>query len=841
MSRARLARLAFVLAAASFVLAAYGFLPRVGAGDGERPPLDVVLVDASASEARARAWLPWARAELAGAAEASAARGAELAVVVYAESLVTACAPGDAEGFLARLAGAGVEPFDPRAGLTGEATRLAEALAAVEPWCVDPARPRGALLLLARPGFTGPSPEAALARLAGAGVRLVRRAPPAAEESDLLLEELVLPGEVEVGAPLVARLAGRVVPGRVPARAAELAVELEGAGEDGGFARTIALPPGGGPFEVALPLGPAGEGRTRVRVRGRLVEGRDPWPENELVEATTRAAGARLCVVAVAPDQEADARAWLAPSGRSALTGLQFVFVPPAEVVRELAEAALLVSFDLAPRELPAGPLRAFVLSGGGWLALSGWRFKRDWLPGRVPGPLDELLPMEPREGRPEPRDVVLLIDGSGSMESAFEVVRTAALELVRAALPEDRVSLRFFTTGLEREVVLKERSAAHEDLGASDETAARAARELLALRVPSGTTYLFATLEQLAHELSAPVSLVFLLSDGRDRDPLALAGAARRAAEVLAAARARLVVVGVGERDEATLAELAGAPERVQRGDALAELTSIFQRELHGSEVVEGELALTLAPRTSGSLADEVASGSLALSAPPPVERFLRNRLRPLGEALWLGPDGEPVLALARAGLGRTALVATRPGGDWARRHVRAGLGEPAEYEGLLRWLARGERDEGPRARLSGTTLELTGLAPETPGELQLRLEPEGRTLRLTPPAELGRDPWRTRRAELAAPPAEGAWLVLGAGATEVLVPLERSPGPELLRREREVPEAWLSVPPGPQAAQAPRGARGWALHALGAGLALLLGGVWLRISGQGVEDFVR
>lgn len=828
MSRARLARLFLALAAVAFALAAYGFLPRAG-GTGTRAPLDVVLLDASASEARAHAWLPWARAELAAAARSSATRGHELAVVVYAEAPVTAAAPGPPAEFLARLAGERGEPFDPRAGLAGSATRLDEALAAVEPWCLAASRPRGELLLLARPGFTGASPEASLARLTAGGVTLARRAPPPADENDLVLEELVLPARVEVGAPLVARLVGRLVPGRVPARAAELVLRLSGASEDARFTRTVALPPGGGPFEVALALGPASAGRTRVELAGRLAEGHDPWPESNTLVAATLAEGLRLCVVAVASEQEAAARAWLAPSGRSALSGLQFDFVAPGELVGELQHAAALVSFDLGPRELPGGAVRAFVQSGGGWLAVSGWRFKRDWLPGVAPAPLSELLPMEPREGRPEPRDVVLLIDGSGSMESAFEVVRAAALELVRAALPEDRVSLRFFTTGLEREVVLKERSATRVE---DEEAAARAARELLALRVPSGTTYLFAALQQLARELSAPASLVFLLSDGRDRDPLTLEGAARAAAAALAAARARLVVVGVGELDEPVLAELAGGLERVQRGQGLAELSALFQRELHGSEVVEGELALSLAARASGSLADEVASAALALAAPPPIERFLRNRLRPLGEVLWLAPEGEPVLALTRAGLGRTALLATRPGGDWARRHARAGLGEPAEYEGLLRWLARGPQDAGARARCVGTRLELTGLAPETPAELVVRLEPEGRALRLTPPAELGRDPWRTRTCELGEAPGPEAWLVLAEGAEERVVTLERGPVPEFLRREQEVPAAWWTGVAGPAAGPVGRGARGWALSVLGLALGLLLAGAGLRIT---------
>lgn len=839
MSVARLASLCFLGAALALALAAFGFLPRAGADDFARPALDVVLVDVSASEARARAWLPWARAALERAAQASAARGREIAVVAYAEAVAVPFSPGAPAQLSARLAGrGGGAPLDPRAGVADGATRLADALAAVTPWCTDGTRPAGTLTLLARPDFTGPSPAAELARLASAGVEVRAQPPPAPEEGDLALEELALAPSVETGAPLVARLRGRFRAGAETARAAELLVTVQGANGEERLTRALVLPVGGGVFELPLALGSAGEGRTRVEVRARFESGGDPWPENDRVEARTVAAGARVVVVAVADELEPQARAWLVPAGPSALAGLQFVFVRPAEVARELATAAALVSFDVAPGELPAAAVDAFVRGGGGWLALSGWRFQREWLPGEPPGESAALLPCVPGSHRPGPRDVVLLIDGSGSMEGAFETVRTAALELVRSALPEDRVSLRFFTTGLEPEALLKERRATRAE---QEEAAAEAARTLLALRVPRGSTYLFSSLAQLARALDAPEALVLLLTDGRDRDPLALEGAAEAARAALVAAGAELVVVAVGDSDEETLARLAGAPERVQRGDALGDLTTLFHRALHGAQLVEGELALTLAPRASGSLAAEVASAGQGAVALLPLERFLRNELRPGAEALWQGPGGEPVLALARAGLGRTALFASRPGGDWARRYVRAGLGEPAEFEGLLRWLARGER--GPserRARLDGGELEVSGLAPETPAELRARLEPAGIPVVLTPPSALGRDPLRTRRAPLAAQPAEGAWLVLeGAGGAELLA-LTLGPRDEFAGRARTVPEDWLEGP-GSERAPAGSGPRGWARPLVWLAVLLLLAGALLRIRGQGVEGFDR
>src|SRR5262249_27055529 len=303
----------------------------------------------------------------------------------------------------------------------------------------------------------------------------------ALEQGDLGLIELVLPPRVETGAPLVARARLAWRPGALEPGGARLDCELESGGTKRSFEQPLALPAQGGEFELALPCGPAPAGRSTLAVRCAVANGPDAFPENDRASTATSSSGTRLVGVVAADEGLAGARAWLAPEGRSRLPGLEFAFFTPQELAAQIGACAALVSFDLAPSALATEPLESFVLQGGGWLAVGGWRFLDDWGAAQRAEPRHALLPCEPAAEPSRARDVVLLVDGSGSMDGApFETVRAAALDLVGAALPGDRVSLRFFTGALETEHVLRERVAD----GASDvEGPRRAARERRAPR----------------------------------------------------------------------------------------------------------------------------------------------------------------------------------------------------------------------------------------------------------------------------------------------------------------------------------------------------------------------
>jgi len=831
--------------AAACGLAAWLFLPRAPRDDAALPPLEVVLVDASASVSRAAGWLPWVRAALRSAALDAQGSGAELAVAAYADGVASAFSPGAPALFLERLEGRSGVPLDPAAGLPRGATRLADALVLAEPLLLDPRRPAASLRLLAPPGYTGTTPVPGLVRLAAAGVPVTVVAPPAPELSDLGVRELVVAPRVEAGGPLtvLARLFLRR--GTRAPEGAVLEVETECDGTRRSFVQPLVLPLADGSFEVPLACGPAGFGRNEVRVRCRLApEGRDLLAENDRARASTTAEGARPIGVFVSAEKRAAAEAWLAPAGRSALAGLQFLFRSPDELGAELGGLAAVISFDLAPSELDEPLLASWVRSGGGWLALSGYAFLNEWLPGEEGGPLHGLLPCEPAHSEPRPRDVVLLIDGSGSMRGEpFETVRAAALELVAAALPSDRVSLRFFTTSLEREHLLKERAATR----AEDRDAAQgAARALLALRAPGGTTYLLRSLREVASQAGATETetLALLLTDGRERDALPdPTGMATAVSTELQAAGARLVVIAVGDPNRALLAALAGGADRVRDGHTLEDLRDVFHAELHGPQLAEGDLELHEAPRAPGSLADQVHTAGAETRALPHLERLVRNRLRPGGEALWLGAEEEPVLALARAGRGRVALFASLPADGWAPALARAGLGEPAEFEGLLRWLARGpEGSPDPRARVGEDGLRVTGLGPGTPAVLAGELRgPDARLeVRLLAPSVAGAGIEGTRVARLSGPVPEDAHLVLGVPEERVLW-VERALPPEYAWDEHALdPEPW-SRPAARTAEGRGTGSSPAAPWVLGLALLGFLGAGLAVARGQGAGDFGR
>ena len=802
------------LAIASFLLAAWFLWPSEARDAPLRPPVRVVLVDASDSLRRTRPdWLPWVRRALVEEARAASERGEELAVVSFAAEVATRIEPAEPARLTDRLLGRSGELLDPRVGAgAGGETRLAAALRVAHAVCTEPGRAPGTVVVLGTEATTGEDPAPFLMQLARGGVRIEHRAAPPPEYPDLAVLEVALPARIEAGAPLSAVARLRYEPGRTPLSGAVLDVEIRNASTARSLSLPAELPAAGGRIEVTVPCGEAGFGRTEVRVRVRSPsEGPaaiDPVPENDRATGSVHAGGELVVLVAAEEDRLDAAREWLTPSGSSALVGVQFLFVAAGEVAAPLASADALITFDVALRELPEKLVGAFVEAGGGWLATSGWRFLEDWVPRGDTGPdagetgldrgLHRLLPLEPAPLEHGPRDVVLLVDGSGSMAGApFETVRSAALDLVAAALPSDEVGLRFFTARLRTPSVIKPRT---DGADADHGLAAEAARRLLALHVPAGETYILASLEQLAAERAAleREALVLLLTDGLERE--AMADPEARAARVRAAladARVTLRPIAIGERADLDFLRLLVEPgRRVSRPTGLDELRALFRREISGAQWRAGpalRLARERAP--SGGLdpvvESLVAAAEAAVGDPLPVVRFVKNVPRPGARVLLRGDRREPVLALTRVGLGRTALFASQPGAGWAPAWTgRRGMGEPAELAGLLRWLGRGPRrdSESLAVRIEGARWSLHGLDDRWParvdGELFAGAGREARAVRavrLYPRATgAGGDPLAVRSgalpSELLRREIDAPFLrVVAPEGGEVWLPLER------------------------------------------------------------------
>ena len=759
--------------------------------------LRVCVVDTSASAHRPRpGWLRWIRGGLREEALHAEEAGEELAVVLVAADVRRGFGPGDPGEFLDRLDGRSGVPFEPRVERDDEgATRLASGLQVAFSMASAPGRRPGTIVFFGSGRYTGEDPAPVLAGLQRAGFGFEERAPAPPALGDLALLDILLPPWIEAEAPLggVARLSYRA--GRYPVARAELVLQVAGPSSEKRLRFPLELPPDGGRFEVPLRLGPAGFGRTRVIGEVQLellgpggLRFDDPISENDGYEASTRARG-ELVVAGVARDEDREAlERWLAPSGRSSLQGVQWVFEVPAKLGALLEEVDAVIAFDLPTYELPEELLGDFIQRGGGFLATAGWGLLQDWFPGRPAHGLARRLPLEPAAHDTPPREVVLLVDGSGSMEGErFELVRRAALDLVAAALPTDRVTLRFFRTRLGDANLIKDRTETDGVSRTKDVEleAAQAARRLIDLEVPEGSTFVLSSLEHFAGEPYSGEVLALLLSDGEDREGIANLEARTRALHAsLREDRRRLVAIAIDARPRATnfLGQLVPAGGRVLEARRLEELQEIFRREVAGSQVRTGDIGVGPRSRTPDSLAYEIEleGGDL-----PSVERLVQNRPRPGTEVLWESDQGEPVLAVMRSGAGRTAMLSTLPGPGWASSYTdRVGLGEPRLFGALVRWLARRTVfDELElEARILGDEVQVAGFGPQWPlrieGELVSVFGGEFRgTLVLRPPGP--------RRAE----------SLVGSDARRVRV---GRISPELSRRLDE--EELLLRLPGPE-----------------------------------------
>jgi len=748
-----------IVGIAGLALGAWWLVPRApGRGAEERPPLRVCLLDASAGVTRTRpGWASWARRALEREARAALDADEQLLVVRFATDIQRIFGPGEPRALLEQLTRG---PLADRVPVEVEETRLADALAFAFR-AFEAAEPSGGgrVSVLGDTTCTGRDPAPELGRLAALGVVVVHVAPPAPTRADLALERLSLPETVEPDAPLRATVelawlsAGRDDP-------IALAVEIEdanglrpllvplvppdvlpgitsGGGSGDTSAETSAETSGQADgylrWRASIALGPAAPGRTTVRVRTVLGDGRgDAIPENDEGRARTSARGALVVVVAAPPTRHAAVEAWLGP-----LTGVgvQLVVVEPDAVARELDAADVLVTLDVSPGSL-APRVASFVRAGGGWLACAGPRFLAGWIPGAASHVGDEvladLLPLLPDPGRQDPRDVVFLVDGSGSMEGApFERVRAALAELASASLPNDRIELVFFTGTLAGGVRLTS-GTGHP--GAGERRAALG--ELLAARVPGGTTAIFYSLEELAalRERVQRTGIVFLLTDGRDATVFDQVGRGRDVLERLRLARTRLLVVAVGEDADKKLLQALVAPgETLLDAGTMGDLVALFQRELHKDRRACGaDLVLHADAAEPGTLAAEILAGQLGRDQfgrsqagrrlGPELECIARAVRAPGAELLWSGPDGEPVCAVQRVGLGASAVFASAPLAGWA-----SAWAETARLFGpLLRVLGRGARRATP-PRVSvvdgRVRVERLALGSGVPGRIPARL----------------------------------------------------------------------------------------------------------------------
>lgn len=883
--RRRLPRLA-VAALVSLAAAAWLAWPRERATrEPEAPAIQFVLVDASASATRPRAtWSRQVRNRLLVECERAVERGADLCVIRFAADVLVDFGPAPAPGFRAWLEGRAQAPYSPTlTAEQGHSTELDSALALTQEILARSVRPACDVLLLTDGTFTGPDPRARLEALVDAGVGLERSDLSAPDRADLALVDLRIGDKVEVGVPLVAELslAWAGDPADRPGASgghARLTLELESeTGERWSVSKLTspspALADGDGSDRwtdwLELPAPPVGSYILRARVNIADGASVDAMPENDQRSRRIVIGDPLVCLLLTRPERAAALQDVL--SG-PAFEGISLRPTTFAKLAPDLASADLLVTESIGPADLPRAALVKFVRAGGGWLSLGGYGALRGWEADDVQA-LAARLPLAIDEPDPSEREVVLFIDGSGSMVGEpFDTVRHAVMELVLGARAADHIQLRFFT-GAMGAVVFETRAAERADLQ-------RDLAPLFAAKVPRGPTDVLYALDQLATQRSSSSvrGLVLLVTDGRTLDWFAERSAEVR--EQLVSSSTDLRIIAVGEdADRKFLDSLLLDGEELDEVTDLQRLQAVFEQRVHAERVRahDGLLARPVDPASldTGGVGLDILRAQLSLLARSTVtdptnsespvalgqlQRHVPTRARPGAQVLWRTDDGGPLLGLWRVGAGLVAGLGTTPLDGWAP-FIAA---RPSLLSPLVRALGRAagqgpiqglqiseDRDElllehvplGAPVEVKATILvrssagsAVEALAESDPDRAFSVHERILGSVSMTPPvAGQGLDPRTLRRAARPAfldrVPSGAALVVEVSGAGEVLgrtfleptAPAEFSPGE---RRSIAWPDPRVltdqGLLQGPTPDRAPHPATPWLL-ALGIALATL------------------
>ncbi len=615
--------------------------------------------------------------------------------------------------------------------------------------------------------FTGADPRPRLAALEREGVGLHWLALPERERAELVLGE-PRAGEARIGAPVALELplAQALCAGDPEPRT--LTIEVEHAGTSSRSTEALAPPAGQGwvrwPLRLELPALAEGETRVRFSIAGEALS---------LRELVLVPQGSRPRAAVLGP-----ARGLAEAPG-----GPEWISVDAARLERELESFDLLVSTDASLGALPREALAGWLKRGGAWIACAApANFPHDWRAHTAA----ELLPLAPAgEGLP-PRDVIFLVDGSGSMVGEpWSQARAALGPLADAAGKDERLFVRSFAGTL----------GPAQPLGPG----------VPAANASGGPTALCDALTALAREPSERERLVVLLSDGQDRGGKDALARAPELARDLAAARISLAAIAVGEDANVELLralcspgqELLGCP-RLSEG-----LEALFRRQL-GSRLWAHDLT---GLRASPAAPADLGAALAALRPEQPLARCAALRTREGAEVALVTPEGTPALALVRVGLGWCAAAGFDPSQSTF---------DP--WSTLAQFVARAQAGGRPQLDVRTGRVRVRNDRPGAAGWTRAELRgPAGRAELALREREAGSE------AELSPELLERAWdtLVLRPGAPDELalpwprrLPAEeRLPRPALEPSERRTVPARLVPPPG--------GESPLALALVGAGLA--------------------
>jgi Ca-activated chloride channel family protein len=388
--------------------------------------------------------------------------------------------------------------------------------------------------------------------------------------------------------------------------------------------------------------------------------------------------------------------------------GLDVVEGTPADVTSPLAYSAVVLragAMAFTPGQLDL--LASFVQAGGGLLMTGGP--ESFGFGGWYRTPVEDVLPVT-TDLRTEVTlplvALVMVIDRSQSMAtgspSKIELAKEGAMQVVELAYEEDLLGLIAFSDEASTRWVFELRPATE-----------RGKREMLQGILGLGTgggTVLGPAYEMAIEALAdtqAAVKHVIVLSDGRLYDgsgpfgtPQEVPDFAAMAADALAAGITTSTIAIGAEADFDRLAAIAAAGGgRYYAALDVGTLPRIFSNEA----LTATRALLVDEPTVPRGRPNQLYDFPAAL---PPVDAYVATSLRPDAQELLAGREGEPILAVRRAGLGRTAALTTDLNG-WAGS-LAAWPDLPGALGTLGRWLQAVPPGYDATARRDGNELEV-------------------------------------------------------------------------------------------------------------------------------------
>lgn len=448
------------------------------------------------------------------------------------------------------------------------------------------------------------------------------------------------------------------------------------------------------PFRVVAPAAVGTEGVLRI---GARLEVDFEQPTGDDAQAAEVAVATRGAVLVIGDPALA---ALLRAQGLDVEEGtpdrVAAPFDPPAVVVRAGAG-------DFTPGQLEV--LARYVDQGGGLLATGGPQ--AFGLGGWYRTPVEAVLPVrsDVRTEVTVPQvAMVMVLDVSQSMAagnpSRLELAKRGVIDVVDLAYETDLLGLVVFSDPSTTRWVFELRPAT--------EAGKRAMRDATLAVQPQGGTVLeggYAMAIEALAASDAAVKHVIVLSDGRLYDGQgAFAGPAPDWAATAAAARLGRITtsaIAIGaDADRAALEALArGGGGRFYEAFDVATLPRLFTNEAltAARDLLRAERVAPEARRHPLSPFEGTA---------PALDAYVATTLAPDGEPLFVGLDGEPVLAVGRSGLGRSAALTTDLNawaGDFGRWDELPGV-----LGGVVRWLQARPAPYSATTEVRGTVLEV-------------------------------------------------------------------------------------------------------------------------------------